>query len=269
MAAISITGLYYAGTLAAPVLHDNLQPSGTVATEPAAGQSYQDGIYTGVGSGFRGDISVKVTVEKGLISDITVLSSNDDAQFFDRAKSDIISQIISTQSVNVDTVSGATFSSNGIIAAVADALGIEISGSDINRQPEKEESFNRENPEEADIGRFRPDSYQKAKLDLSQGTDGQYSGTGKGFRGDTNVTVTVVDHAITGITIESYRDDQRFFERAKNMVIYEILSEQSLDVDAVSGATFSSKGIMEAVADALGVSYSNPNNEGYKGEVKE
>lgn len=132
MAAIGITGLYYAGTLAAPALQDNFTPSSIVATEAVTGQNYQDGVYTGVGSGFRGDISMEVTVENGLIFDITVISSNDDAQFFDRAKSSIISQIINTQTIDVDTVSGATFSSNGIIEAVANALGVSYSNPNSN-----------------------------------------------------------------------------------------------------------------------------------------
>ena len=69
------------------------------------------------------------------------------------------------------------------------------------------------------------------------------------------MTVTVKGGYITAISIDSYRDDYEFFSRAKRSVIDEILSAQSPDVDAVSGATYSSNGIMEAVADALGVDF--------------
>lgn len=86
------------------------------------GQGYRDGVYTGVGTGFRGKISVEVTVENGTITNITVLSSSDDRKFSKRAIKGILPNIISQQSVDVDTVSGATFSSNGILEAVADAL---------------------------------------------------------------------------------------------------------------------------------------------------
>ena len=85
--------------------------------------------------------------------------------------------------------------------------------------------------------------------------DGDYSGTGTGYRGTTAVTVTVKDGYITAITIESYRDDNEYFSRAKNKVISYIITAQSPDVDAVSGATYSSQGIMEAVADALGIDF--------------
>ena len=128
IAAIGIIGIYYAGTLGvAPALNENVSSSSAVVGEASDRQIYTDGVYTGIGSGFRGEISVEVTVENGLITDISVISSNDDKQFFDRASNSIISSIISTQSVDVDAVSGATFSSNGIIEAVADALNISFS----------------------------------------------------------------------------------------------------------------------------------------------
>lgn len=63
------------------------------------------------------------------------------------------------------------------------------------------------------------------------------------------------------ITVESYEDDQEFFVRAESSVISEILSAQSLDVQTVSGATFSSNGIIEAVANALNVTFENPNGD--------
>lgn len=66
--------------------------------------------------------------------------------------------------------------------------------------------------------------------------------------------VTVENGAITDITINSYADDGAYFTCAQDTVISEIISTQSLDVQAVSGATFSSNSIMEAVADALGAS---------------
>ena len=83
--------------------------------------------------------------------------------------------------------------------------------------------------------------------------DGTYQGSGTGFRGGTTtVSVVIKSDKITGIQISSYQDDAQFFNRAYNAVISEILSSQSTNVNAVSGATYSSNGIMSAVADALG-----------------
>ena len=97
------------------------------------GAIYKDGIYTGTGYGFRGNTKVSVTVTNGKISDITVVSYADNHQFFMRAENSVISEIIKKQDVNVDAVSGATFSSNGIMEAVANALGVKHTNVNINR----------------------------------------------------------------------------------------------------------------------------------------
>lgn len=89
------------------------------------------------------------------------------------------------------------------------------------------------------------------KIDLSEISDGKYTGTGNGFRGTIQVKVTVKNHKIENVTIESSRDDKQFLNKASSRLIQEIISSQSTDLDAVSGATFSSNGILEAVKNAL------------------
>ena len=74
---------------------------------------------------------MSVTVENGYISDIEILSYKDDRQYFSRAESQIISSILSSQDTNVATVSGATFSSKGIINAVSNALATAGNNNDI------------------------------------------------------------------------------------------------------------------------------------------
>lgn len=74
------------------------------------------------------------------------------------------------------------------------------------------------------------------------------------------MSVTVSGGKITDITITSYEDDQQFFERAESTIIDKIISAQSIQVSTVSGATFSSNSILEAVADALGTDWTNPNS---------
>lgn len=96
--------------------------------------------------------------------------------------------------------------------------------------------------------------------------DGTYTGSGTGYRGATSVKVTVSSGKITDITVESYEDDEQFFSRAESTIIDEILSQQSVNVSTVSGATYSSNGILEAVADALGISFDNPNSSSGQNE---
>lgn len=83
---------------------------------------YQDGTYAGSGEGFGGTVSVEVTVSEGKLADIAVTAANgEDAAYLDRAKQ-IIDRMLAAQSAEVDTISGATFSSTGIKTAVQQAL---------------------------------------------------------------------------------------------------------------------------------------------------
>lgn len=85
--------------------------------------AYKNGTYTGDGQGFGGTITVEVTLQDDEITDIQVASApGEDSAYLSQGKG-VISSILSAQSTDVDTISGATFSSTGIINAVNDALG--------------------------------------------------------------------------------------------------------------------------------------------------
>ncbi len=84
---------------------------------------YVDGVYTGTAKGFGGDVVMEVVIENDIITEINVVSAeNEDDAYFDAAIA-VVDAILENQSTNVDVVSGATFSSNGILGAVAEALG--------------------------------------------------------------------------------------------------------------------------------------------------
>lgn len=82
----------------------------------------KDGVYEGTGEGFRGPMTVAVTVEGQLITKVEVTENRDDKQWFDRATAGVIPLIVENQAADVDVVTGATYSSLGIKRAVADAL---------------------------------------------------------------------------------------------------------------------------------------------------
>lgn len=83
---------------------------------------YKDGEYEGSGKGFGGNIDVKVTVSGGNITDVEIVSAkNEDGAYLSEAEN-IIDDIIENNSADVDTISGATFSSTGIKNAVIEAL---------------------------------------------------------------------------------------------------------------------------------------------------
>lgn len=254
LSVIAMTGLYYAGSLTSDNTVAAVTIPTTVVTETTVEQGqYIDGVYSGSAAGFKGTTEVEVTVANGSISDIQIVSTDDDARFFNAAKSTVINDILSQQTTQVDTVTGATFSCYAIIDAVADALSTA------------------QNPlvtagtAATATSTTTADTATTTEITSAAGlsgsfTDGVYTGSGTGFRGTTTVSVTVSGNQITDITVESYADDQRYFVAAENSVISDIISQQSISVDTVSGATFSSNGLIEAVASALNVSFTNPNS---------
>lgn len=83
----------------------------------------RDGKYQGSGLGFGDTITVEVTIQDGKMTDIAVLSADgEDRPYYNQALT-ILDKMLSTQSSEVDTVSGATLTCEGMIDAVADALG--------------------------------------------------------------------------------------------------------------------------------------------------
>ena len=92
------------------------------STEESAESGYKDGTYEGEAEGFGGPISVSVTVEEGKLTELNILSAEkEDGAYLSMAK-EIIPTIIEQQTWDVDTISGATFSSTGIKNATQQAL---------------------------------------------------------------------------------------------------------------------------------------------------
>lgn len=227
---IMVSQLFIAGNLAREKTADSVKKT----AENDAGGNFQNGIYTGTGEGYRGKVTVTVKVADGKITELILDDYADDKSYMERAKNRIFQEMISRQNTDVDTVSGATYSSNGLIEAVNKALGNEEGE---GKKPEQEESEDKQSFIEA--GRFQ------------NLTDGIYTGSADAFRGDVEVQVTVEQQKVTDISILSYCDTEEYFFRAAPAVIEQMKAEQSLNVDAVSGATYSSNGIIHAVANAL------------------
>ena len=200
------------------------------------GFRYKDGTYTGTGEGYRGAIRVTVSVADGKITSLTLDSYEDDQSYMEKAKAEIFSAIIGQQNTNADTVSGATYSSKGLIQAVQNALK-EAGTSETAENGSDDKAADK--AEFISAGRFR------------NLVDGVYTGSADAFRGDVEVQVTVENQQVTDISIFSYCDTEEYFFKAAPVVIEEMKEEQSLNIDAVSGATYSSNGIIHAVANAL------------------
>ncbi len=122
----AMAGLYWGGTL---IVQNTVVPlpEATAGTTAPQG-TYIDGVYTGSAKGYRGTTQVEVTVSGGRIDSVTVVSTGDDNEFFSMAERTVIGEILNAQTSDVDAVTGATFSSNGIKNAVANALAAAQSG---------------------------------------------------------------------------------------------------------------------------------------------
>ncbi len=212
-------------------------------------QGYKDGIYYGEGTGFGGTTKVKVVVKQNKIKQIVVLETADDEPFFGRAR-ELLKQIVEKQTVAVDTVSGATYSSNGLIEAVKNAL--ENATLD-----EKKSGTSKKTTGTTKKKKSGSNQKKESSVSNTQNTgstefpykDGVYFGTGEGYRGEITVAIIIENQKLQYALVTKSEDDEKFFTRAKELV-KTVVEKQSTKVDVVSGATYSSKGILEAIENA-------------------
>ena len=107
---------------APPEEEPETEPEPEPETEPEPVYIYNNGTYTAAAYGYDGDIEVSVTIENDVIVDITGVTYESDSWYYDSAAPHVISQILNAQSTQVDAYSGATYSSDAIMVAVAAAL---------------------------------------------------------------------------------------------------------------------------------------------------
>lgn len=287
VAIATLAGIYSINSFAGTILSENNKASLTSAVSSSdtnSSKKYKDGTYTGTGTGFKGGTTkVSVTISGGKITSINTISHGDTPSYYERTINTIADGIISAQSTSVDIVSGATFSSRGIIEAVEDALnqamGNTSSITDTTNNstydtvndfslPNENEAIAEHGPERKYNGHGSEDQFISNENNTTtanntttsdsttniqqQYTDGTYTGSGVGFkRATTTVSVTISDGKITSIDTISHGDTPHYYERTIGVITEEILSSQTTSVDIVSGATFSSRGILEAVENAL------------------
>ena len=89
-------------------------------------------------------------------------------------------------------------------------------------------------------------------------TPGSYEGTGKGYAGDIKVSVTVDQNSITGIEVLEQNETEGVGGAALPTLVDRVLDTQSLAIDAVAGATYTSQGFLEAVTQAIEATGADP-----------
>lgn len=239
---------------------------------------YADGVYLGSAEGYEGPMTVRVSISGGKISQIELVSSMDDEPYFGRAWNVVPGRIIDTQTANVDTVSGATYSSEGIRGAVNDALKKAAAAAgntpspdpvptpepeptpDPNPTPDPEPSTNYENgvytgyalcKNEKDAEAFTPyylklsvtiENGKVAAIDNIEGVS-QVPSLGEALDPFDEANQSYLDYASDGRTLRGTQ-----YEGVPAQLL---AGKQPSQIDVVSRATYSSRAIAKAYADAL------------------
>ncbi|MCR5835130.1 MAG: FMN-binding protein [Lachnospiraceae bacterium] len=205
---------------------------------------YKDGVYYGEAKGYGGIIKVLVTIKSEKIDCIEVTDHSSETESYYKTAEKIIPRILKAQSPNVDTVSGATYSSNGIKNAVISALNKASGKANATVYKEKNKFKERK---------------KKAKP-LKRGTpaDGTFEGEAACEKFGYTVKLKVKflkgkAVAITDLELIDNEDSENvpYCQKAWKPTIKKILKKQNADVDSVSGATYSSNAIKDAFVDAL------------------
>lgn len=177
-----------------------------------------DNIHVVTVDGAQGPLTVEVTMDGDTITDVTVTEHSETEGLADPALEEVPAAIVESNSTDVDTVSGATVTSNAIIEAVNAVL--DGSSDEVASEP-------------------------------VEYTDGTYEGTADGHNDSLSVEVTVENGEIANIVITDHAETEGIADPAFEEVPAAIMESNSTDVDTVSGATVTSNAIMSAVENAL------------------
>lgn len=126
---------------------------------------------------------------------------------------------------------------------------------EVSRTESSHAEISKPETSKTETGTVEVSKAEESKMEESSVTykykNGTYTGKSYGYDGYVYATVTIENDTMTSVSVSSDESDLWYFEQAQGMVVSEILDTQNPSVDAVSGATYSSYGIMGAVADAL------------------
>jgi uncharacterized protein (TIGR03905 family) len=189
----------------------------------SGGAAEEETTFEGASEGKNGTIKVAVTIEQNEITQIDVVENNE-SDFTADCFTEMLMKIKEANSTNVDVVSGATITSEAILAAVSEA--VEKSGAQLVAKVVE----------------------KAAAVDMTAGT---YEGEDKGFEGPIKVSVNLSENKIESIEVLSHNESEGHGDVAMETVIASIIDNQRLDVDVVTGASNSSNGVIAAVTKAL------------------
>ena len=196
------------------------------ATAGSADAALTPGTYTASADGFGGAVDVTVEIgSDGSIADVSIIGESETPEIGGAAIPELQAAALAAGSADIDSVSGATFTSEAVKAALADALAQAAGGAGA-ADAQADDSEEGDAPKEADGKKF---------------IAGTYTATSTGFGGDIDVTVTVTEDEITDVEITGDHETENIGSFAVDMLGDRILEAQSPNVDALTGATVTSK----------------------------
>ena len=190
-------------------------------TKDAAAATLKDGEYKASSKGIGGDVPVTVTVKDGKIAKVEVGENSETEGIGSKAIEQLPDEIVKANGTEgVDAVSGASVTSKAIFTAVEDCLNQAKGGTDA-----------------------------AAATTMA---DGEYKASAKGIGGDVPVTVTVKDGKIAKVEVGENSETQGIGSKAIEQLPDAIVKANGTEgVDAVSGASVTSKAIFDAVNDCM------------------
>ncbi len=206
-----------------------------------------NGTFRGFAKGKYGDVAVDVKLDSGALTSVKVVEHHENINYASLALDYIPLKIVEEQSLDIDVVSGATYTSKAIIEAVKDA----IDGCD----SEVSESLNalcQKHTGQPLIQHMKPGVY-RAK---AQGKWAPKTIDGARFKADPNpelleVEVRVTEDAIEDVKLIKCTDNDHFVKPVVEKMIPSIIENQSVMVDVVTGSTCTSAAVLKATTDCL------------------
>ena len=207
---------------------------------------------TGKGTGIDGDVVVEVVADENTIYEVSILQQNETPGIGSVAVEKLPAAIVEANSIEVDGITGATVTSTAIKTAVTEAL--TAAGFDPANFGAGAEAAPAEEPAPAEEAAPAEEPAPKAALPAPVvGADGKVTACGRslGKVGDVTVEVVADTDTIYSVTVTEQNETPGIGSRAVETVPAAIVAANSVDVDAVSGATITTDAIRAAVAWAL------------------
>lgn len=196
----------------------------TTSTQETTKGIFTPSTYSATAKGYGGDVTVEIEVDDNKILSVTALGDQETAGIGTKAIEELPEMILEKQSADVDVIAGATITSNALLsaarAAINEAMGIESTQ-----------------------GQMKP---------------GIYTASAVGFRlfEEVEVNVTVDETSILEIEVSTDNGETKpILQSVIDKMIPRMIAQQSIYIDAITGATVSSKAITAAVTEALNAAY--------------